>query len=106
MVYKCGLLRPDLFSGLLMLSSAIRDPEQIKLHLPIARDQSIFIAHGLFDKLAPVELSRDANNVLRHEGYNTHYREYEIGHEISGKVVCDLVSWINGVLYPNTSQDD
>lgn len=106
MVYKCGLLRPDLFSGLVMLSSSIRDPEQIKPHLPISRDQSIFIAHGLFDKLATVELSRYANKVLRHEGYNTHYCEYEIGHEISGQVVCDLVRWINGVLYPNTSQDE
>lgn len=102
MVYKCGLLRPDLFSGLVMLSSSIRNPEQIKPQLPISRTQSIFIAHGLFDRLAPVGLSRNANTFLKHEGYNTEYYEYEIGHEISGQIICDLVPWINGVLHPMT----
>jgi len=101
MTYRYGLLRPEMFAGLVILSGALRHPEALLPHLPAARDQPIFIAHGTYDQVVPVELSRDAVDFLKAQGYQPLYHEYPMGHEINLEVVNDLIPWMHSVLPPH-----
>ena len=44
MTYRCGLSRPDLFAGLVILSSRIPSDEELINNLPEDRNQPIFVA--------------------------------------------------------------
>ena len=100
MTYRCGLSRPDVFSGLIALSGAPRDLDDLRGRLPPQRTQSIFVAHGADDPVAPVERGRTAVAFLKAEGYTPWYKEYPMGHEITMEVLADLVPWVEKVLPP------
>jgi phospholipase/carboxylesterase len=96
------MLRPEMFAGLVILSGALRNPEALLPHLPVKRDQRIFIAHGTHDAVVPVELSRNAVDFLEAQGYQPLYREYPMGHEITQEVLNDLTPWIHATLPPKS----
>jgi phospholipase/carboxylesterase len=100
MTYRYGMLRPEMFAGLVILSGALRNPEALFPHLPAGREQRIFIAHGTYDQVVPVELSQDATSFLSAQGYQPLYREYPMGHEITPEVLNDLTPWMHEVLPP------
>ena len=100
MAYHYGLPRPELFTGLVILSGALRHPETLLPQLPAARQQGIFIAHGTEDPLVPIDQSREAAAFLEAQGYQPVYREYPMGHEISFAVLHDLIPWIHTALPP------
>ena len=100
MTYRCGLPRPEVFAGLAALSSGTLNPEEFEGRLPAERSQPIFVAHGIYDDLAPIERGRQAVAFLEGEGYRPHFKEYPIRHEISQEVLDDLVPWIKSVLPP------
>ena len=64
------------------------------------RAQPIFIAHGIYDDLLPVDRAREARAFLEGEGYHPQYKEYPMRHEISQEVLDDLVPWMKKVLPP------
>jgi len=98
MTYRYGMVRPDMFAGLAILSGALRHPEALLPHLPSQRDQRIFIAHGTHDPVVPVDLSQDAVAFLTAQGYQPLYREYPMGHEITPEVLNDVTPWIHAAL--------
>lgn len=100
MTYRCGLSRPDLFAGLLVLSSRIPTDDTIGENLPEDRSQPIFVAHGATDAMISVEDARRSKTFLEDEGYSPEYHEYPMGHEINQAVINDAVSWLAGVLPP------
>lgn len=100
LTYRSGLQRPDLYAGLVVLSGAVADADQLAEYLPTERTQPLFIAHGVHDPMIPVERARQARDFLRAAGYQPEYHEYPMGHEISQEVLDDLVPWIRGVLTP------
>jgi phospholipase/carboxylesterase len=100
MTYRYGMLRPEMFAGLVILSGALRNPENLLPHLPVQHDQRIFIAHGTHDPVVPVDLSRNTVDFLEAQGYQPWYREYPMGHEITQEVLNDLTPWIHRVLPP------
>ena len=104
MTYRCGLGRPDLFTGLVALSGSRADWDELRGRLPTQRIQPIFIAHGAEDPVSPVERARTAREFLEAEGYSPWYREYSMGHEITPEVMNDLVPWIHEALPPLPSE--
>ena len=100
MTYRCGLGRPEVFAGLVALSSGIPDPDELRSRLPVQRTQPIFSAHGTQDGMISVERARQAKAFLEAEGYAPQYKEYVMGHEIGQEVLDDLVPWIHQVLPP------
>jgi phospholipase/carboxylesterase len=100
MTYRYGMPRPELFSGLVVLSGALRNPETILPQLPATRQQGIFIAHGTDDPLVPINWSREAAAFLEAQGYQPFYREYPMAHEINFAVLNDLIPWIHTILPP------
>jgi phospholipase/carboxylesterase len=100
MTYYYGMLRPEMFAGLVILSGALRNPRALLPHLPARRDQRIFIVHGTHDRVIPVDLSRDAVDFLAAQGYQPSYREYPMDHEITIEVLNDFTPWIHATLPP------
>ncbi len=102
MTLRYGLLHPETFAGLIVLSGAFRNRDETEAALPAQRDQKIFIAHGTNDQVLPVEQGRDTRDFLVGAGYSPAYYEYEMAHEISHGVVRDLVPWLHQTLPPKT----
>ena len=100
MTYRFGLRRPDMFSGLVILSGRVPSPELLADNLPEHRDQPIFVAHGTQDAMIEVRAARESKDFLTSEGYSPQYREYEMAHEISQEVMADLALWLRNVMPP------
>ena len=100
MTYRCGLDRPERFAGLAALSATLPDQEELASRLPEERTQPIFIAHGTHDQMVSDETAHSAKSFLESHGYSPDFHIYEMGHEISGDVLNDLVPWLSTVLPP------
>ena len=100
MTYQVGLPRPNLIAGLLALSGRIENSEKLEGLLPEERTQPIFVAHGKSDAVIPIDQARQSKKFLESHGYQPHYHEYQMAHEITGEVLKDLVPWIQQVLPP------
>jgi phospholipase/carboxylesterase len=100
MAYGLGLPRPELFAGLIILSSRVSEPEKVRERLPADRVQPIFVAHGTSDSMISVDDARKSRDFLQAEGYSPDYHEYPMGHEITQALLDDLVPWLNRVLAP------
>lgn len=100
MTYRFGLVRPEKFAGLVVLSGRIPSPDILSHGLPEYRDQPIFVAHGAHDAMIGIDDARTSRHFLESQGYGPQYHEYEMGHEINQDVMVDLVPWIHNVMPP------
>ena len=100
MAYRYGLTRTDAVGGIFALSSRVPSIETWQDRLSARRELPIFVAHGTQDTLIGVDEARGSVELLRSEGYSPDYREYEMGHEISQKVLDDLVPWVHKNMTP------
>jgi phospholipase/carboxylesterase len=91
-----ALPRPDLTSGLLVLSGlpppAAQGPPGGLGGLPA------FVAHGLHDPLIPVEVGRGTRDLLTRLGAEVTYREYPMGHMVVPAELSDARTWLSSVL--------
>ena len=98
-----GLVRPETFAGLLVLSGFFRDAEDVRPKLPVERAQPIFLVHGRQDPVVPIEQGRETRVFLETAGYAPEYHEYDMPHSITPDVIRDLVPWLHRVLPPEAS---
>ena len=98
--FRCGLERDSAFAGLTALSATLPDRDLLAAKHPESRSQKIFIAHGRRDPTIAIDRAEAAREFLEGAGYAPEYHEYEMGHEISGEVIDDLVPWLARVLPP------
>ena len=113
MTYRYGLPRPEMFRGLVALSSVLPDLETLEARIPpigksssggdgtnSERSQSVFISHGVRDELVSVDSARQARTFLERLGFIPDYREDAFGHEISSALLEELRVWLGHVLPP------
>ena len=95
MAYGLGLQAPQRFAALVALSTwlppALLEPlptlEAVQ-HLPI------MMQHGARDAQIQVERARQAVEDLRKWHAPLTYREYDMGHEITGQSLRELTTWL------------
>jgi phospholipase/carboxylesterase len=95
-----GLVRPETFKGLVVLSGFFRDAETMRPKLPAERTQPIFLVHGRQDTMIPLEQALENKRFLEDAGYAPEYHEYDMPHSVSAEVIRDLVPWLHDVLPP------
>ena len=100
MTYRCGLGRADKFAGLAALSATLPDSDELLARLPSERKQPIFIAQGRYDQMVSEDTAHSAKTFLENNGYSPDFYLYDMGHEISGEELGDLVPWMAAVLPP------
>ena len=98
--YRCGLGRADKFAGLAALSATLPDSDELLARLPSERKQPIFIAQGRYDQMVSEDTAHSAKTFLESNGYSPDFHLYDMGHEISGEELEDLVPWMAAVLPP------
>ena len=95
MTLHYGLLRPNLFSGAISLSSKILDKTYLSTNINTQKRMPIYISHGNLDQVIPVSEGRSSKEFLLDAGYEVDYFEYTMGHEISTENIDDLRQWLN-----------
>jgi phospholipase/carboxylesterase len=105
MTYRCGLGRADTFAGLAALSATLPEAAELDPRLPTKRNQPIFVAHGSHDQMIAESTAHAAKEYLEGAGYKPEFHVYDMGHEISGEVLADLVPWMASVLPPKVARD-
>ena len=102
MTYRCGLGRADKFAALAALSATLPDSDELLARLPSERKQPIFIAQGRYDQMVSEDTAHSAKTFLENNGYSPDFHLYDMGHEISGEELGDLVPWMAAVLPPKS----
>ena len=97
MSYSVGLTYPQLVRGIGALSGRLL--EEIKPMINISRKAGeanieVFLAHGVLDKVLPVERAREAKSYLVGLDVSLTYNEYEIPHTISTEESQALIKWL------------
>jgi phospholipase/carboxylesterase len=95
MAYKLGLYQPERFAALVALSTWL--PPQMLEDAPdltAAQQLPIMVQHGSRDEIIAVERARQSVEALRPLRLPVTYREYDMGHEISGRSLMELSAWL------------
>ena len=62
------------------------------------RDLPIFMAHGTYDPVLPVELGRFSKETLEHAGFTVEWREYPMAHAVCAEEIAAIKDWLQVVL--------
>jgi phospholipase/carboxylesterase len=65
---------------------------------PPASGMPIFMAHGTFDPMLPVELGRSSRKLLEEAGFNVAWHEYPMAHSVCAEEIADIRRWLLSVL--------
>lgn len=58
----------------------------------------IFMAHGTFDPVLPIELGRTSHDALEDAGFKVEWHEYPMAHAVCAEEVAAIRKWLSGVL--------
>jgi phospholipase/carboxylesterase len=101
--------------GAIALQTALRYPKPLagvmalSTYLPLAATLAterntanaqvpIFMAHGGYDDIIPIQRARDSKNVLEKLGYRIEWREYPMSHSVCGEEVRDISAFLAKLL--------
>jgi phospholipase/carboxylesterase len=59
------------------------------------KDFPVFVTHGIFDPVLPIENGRATKEILSRLPVNLEYKEYEMAHEISAESLRDVSDWLS-----------
>jgi phospholipase/carboxylesterase len=95
MAYSLALSNPERFAALAVLSSWLPKELIPELAIKVAvQSLPTLMQHGTQDQMIEVQRARDSVGQLRALRVPLTYREYDMGHEISGKSLTDLSAWL------------
>jgi phospholipase/carboxylesterase len=93
--YNIGLLNPEKFKGIAILSGRIFDaikptikPSERLKHL------NFFIAHGTNDQAITIDYARNSVDFLEQLGINPTYIQNDGGHTISNETITEMLVWL------------
>ncbi len=94
----------DKFAGLMALSTFLALPGTLKpevIDVPEAGDPKlpIFMAHGTFDPVLPLQLGRDSAAAIEGAGFTIEWNEYPMAHGVCPAEINDIRAWLLRV-YP------
>jgi phospholipase/carboxylesterase len=91
MALSAVLGRPDLAAGVLALSAV--PPRQAAQ----SKGLRVFLAHGTFDPLVPVQAARATRELLQKLGADVTFREYPMGHMICAEEMADARAFVQKI---------
>lgn len=70
----------------------------------VSRDLPIFMAHGSYDPVLPVELGKVSKEALEHAGFTVEWHEYPMAHAVCPEEIVALRQWLQTVLSPQAAR--
>ncbi len=79
--------------GLMALSTYVPLPGEIEGSTG-ARDIPVFMAHGTFDPMLPLQWGQASAEILRNEGYEVEWHDYPMAHAVCPDEIRDIRDWL------------
>ena len=83
-------------AGLLALSTYLPIPQEVE-HSESYRDLPVFMAHGAYDPVLPVEWGRLSRDRLQQAGFTVEWHEYPMAHAVCPEEIRDISGWLRRV---------
>lgn len=99
---RYGLPRAERFAGFAVLSGFFRDEDEVRSRLATQPKRPVFVGHGRYDQVVPLDRGQGNKAFLEALGYPTTYNEYDMAHSISDAEIHDLSVWLHETLPPKT----
>lgn len=95
----CALRYPQKLGGLMALSTYLPmlgalQAEVAEVKTSQARSLPIFMAHGSFDPVLPIQLGTASRDALRALGFTVEWHEYPIPHSVCAEEISDISRWL------------
>jgi len=101
MAYSAGLTHPEKLAGIIALSAYIPAPGLLAGEtLQANRATPIFTGHGLEDDVVPLELGRQAYELLQAKGLSIEWHDYPMLHSVCVEEIADIGHWLIRILLP------
>ncbi len=88
-----ALLTEHKVAGLMALSTYMAIPDAAE-NAPCRKDLPIFMAHGSYDPVLPMQLGRDSTDKLLESGYSIEWHEYPMEHAVCPQEIVDIGVWL------------
>ncbi len=89
---------PEKFAGAVLMSGRAADEMIVKENTEKLKDFPVFVTHGVYDPVIPIDNGRESKEVLSLLSVDLTYKEYEMAHEISQASLQDVSHWLSGQL--------
>lgn len=105
-VYLCGFSQgsmmsvssvfsaPEKFAGAVLMSGRAANEMIVQENIEKLTDFPIFVTHGIFDTVLPIENGRATKEILARLPVKLEYKEYPMAHEISQESLRDVSNWM------------
>ncbi len=104
MSLDAGVRYPRRLAGIVGLSGFLAFPERLgREKSPAASGLPILLTHGKNDDVLPVEGAREAQAVLRTEGFTVRLHEYLMGHHVIPETLEEVRRFLIKILGPDTA---
>ncbi len=94
-----GLHHGERLAGILALSTYLPLAGTLAAEASAAnRDVPLFMAHGNYDDIIPIERARQSRRALEALGTRVEWHEYPMPHSVCGEEIADIAAWLRAVL--------
>ncbi|MBT8090802.1 MAG: alpha/beta fold hydrolase [Gammaproteobacteria bacterium] len=91
------------FGGLMALSTYIALPGELGASAG-NRGIPVFMAHGSFDPMLPMQWGRASADKLAEAGFSVEWHDYPMAHAVCAEEIDDIRAWLLSVLAPVKSE--
>ncbi len=84
-------------AGLMALSSWLALPDALQRDA-VDTTVPVFMAHGQFDPMIPMQYGRSSADALASAGFNVEWHDYPMAHAVCPQEIDDIRTWLLGVL--------
>lgn len=93
-----GVRYPRRIAGIVAMSGYLAYPETLAAEKsPASAGLPVLLTHGKNDEVLPVEWAREAQAVLRGEGFSVRLHEYLMGHEVVPEALAEVRTFLNQI---------
>jgi len=98
-VLQTALRHPKRLAGVMALSTYLPLAATLTAERNAANAQTpIFMAHGQYDDIIPVQRAVQSRDFLEKSGYRVEWHEYPMPHSVCGEEVQDISAWLTKLL--------
>jgi phospholipase/carboxylesterase len=98
-VLQAGLRHPERLGGIVALSTYLPLAQSVEAERSSEnRDLPIFMAHGLYDDLIPVDRAEASRRRLEALGYRIEWHEYPMPHSVCASEIADIAAFLTRVV--------
>lgn len=97
-----ALRYPERLAGLMALSTYLPlgsslDAEVVDNPAAANKDIPIFMAHGTFDPVLPIQMGADSRDLLQDRGFKIEWHDYPMPHAVCAEEIAHIRRWLLGV---------